>query len=76
MVDFDYSEEEYLKRVCQIKYYGSVKKTTLSFLICKLIRKSITLKKIQGEKHIQTLIFPKCCSAYSDFEVLIRRNVM
>ena len=30
-------------------------------------------KKIQGEKPIQTLIFPKLPSAY---EVLTRRNIM
>ena len=41
-----------------------------SVVICRLIKKTIMY---QGEKLIQTLIFPKLPSAY---EVLTRRNIM
>ena len=44
-----------------------------SVVICRLIKRSIMqIKKIQGEKLIQTVIFLKLPSAY---EVLIKRNV-
>ena len=49
------------------------KANSYSVVICRLIIKSIMQKKIQGEKLIQTLIFPKLPNAY---EVLIRRNIM
>ena len=41
-----------------------------SFLICRLIRKSIMPKKNQEEKLIQT-----CAALPSTYEVLIRTNV-
>ena len=49
------------------------KSNSHSVVICRLIKKSIMQKKIQGEKLIQAPIFPKLPSAY---EVLTRRNVM
>ena len=48
------------------------KANSYSAVICRLIEKSTMKNKAQGEKLIQTLIFPKLPSPY---EVLIRRNV-
>ena len=49
------------------------KVNAVSVVICRLIKRSIMqIKKIQGEKLIQTVIFLKLPSAY---EVLIKRNV-
>ena len=55
-------------------YYGGVKKSKCCFCCHLQIDKKINnqIKKIQGEKLIQTVIFLKLPSAY---EVLIKRNV-
>ena len=67
---FEYYEE-YLKTKY---YYGSVKKIKFSFSChLQISKKPIMLKKIQGEKPSQTLIFPKIPSAY---KLLKRRNIM
>ena len=72
-MDFEYCEE-YLRNISNKYYYGSVKKSKFSFSFhLQIDKKSIMQKKIQGEKLIQTLIFPKLSSAY---EVLTRRNIM
>ena len=63
MVDFDYSEEEYLKRVYQIKYYGSVKKTTLSFSSDLQIDKKINNIKEDPRR--------KTCSNFDFSQVLL-----
>ena len=62
LMDFD-KREEYLKGISYIKQniiMAVLRKVhSHSVLICRLIRKSIMQKKIQGEKLIETLIFPK-----------------
>ena len=62
-------------RVYQTKYYyGSVKKSKFSFSGYLQIGKKVNnVKEIQGEKLIQTFIFPKLPCAY---DVLIRKNIM
>ena len=64
--------KEYQTKYC----YGSVKKNKCSF-ICHLDTdkkiNNVIIKKIQGEKLVQTLIFGKLSSAY---EILMRRNVI
>ena len=44
-----------------------------SVSMCRSINKSITYNKIQGERLIQTLIFPKLPGVY---KVLIKRDVI
>ena len=66
--------KEYMKQNIFMAVLGKVH--SHSVVICRLTKKSMVWKKIhEGEKLIQTLIFPKLLSA-SAYEALIRRNVM
>ena len=77
MMDFDHGEQEYLKRVYQIRYYyGSVKKSTFSFCSDLQIDKKINnVKKDPRRKTDPNFDFSQVLSPYSAFEVLIRGNV-